>query len=110
MSGYVIGVDVGGTFTDLVCVGEAGDVLTAKVPSTPADQGIGVLSGIANLADKAAVSVEDLLARTKMIVHGTTVATNTMIEWSGARTYLLTTRGFRDLIDIRRNYKEAAFD
>ncbi|RUM98284.1 hydantoinase/oxoprolinase family protein [Pseudaminobacter arsenicus] len=110
MSGYVIGVDVGGTFTDLVCVGEAGDVLTAKVPSTPADQGIGVLSGIANLADRAAVSVEDLLARTKMIVHGTTVATNTMIEWSGAHTYLLTTRGFRDLIDIRRNYKEAAFD
>ncbi len=110
MSGYVIGVDVGGTFTDLVCAGEAGDALTAKVPTTPEDQGIGVLNGIAKLAESMNASVEELLGRTEMIVHGSTVATNTMIEWSGAHTYLLTTRGFRDIIDIRRNYKEAAFD
>lgn len=110
MNGYVIGVDVGGTFTDLVCVDQAGGVLTAKVPSTPSDQGIGVLNGLASLADSAGMPVEDLLAKTEMIVHGTTVATNAMIEWSGAQTYLLTTRGFRDIIDIRRNYKEAAFD
>jgi N-methylhydantoinase A len=110
MSGYVIGIDVGGTFTDLVCVGGSGQALTAKVPSTPADQSEGVMNGIASLAGLAGVAVDALLAETAMIVHGTTVATNAMIEWSGAKTYLLTTRGFRDIIDIRRNYKEAAFD
>ncbi|MFN8204827.1 MAG: hydantoinase/oxoprolinase family protein [Solirubrobacteraceae bacterium] len=110
MSRYVIGVDVGGTFTDLVCVAADGGALTAKVPSTPADQGVGVVEGIAKLAQESGRSLHELLADTEMIVHGTTVATNTMIEWSGANTYLLTTRGFRDLIDIRRNYKESAFD
>ena len=110
MSRYVIGVDVGGTFTDLVCVGAGDGALTAKTPSTPDDQGVGVFEGIRMLADTAGVEVADLLAGTDMIVHGTTVATNTMIEWSGAHAYLLTTRGFRDLIDIRRNHKESAFD
>ena len=110
MSRYTIGVDVGGTFTDLVCIDSQGGVLTAKTPTTPADESIAVLNGIAKLAEAAGVELGALLRETEMIMHGTTVATNTMIEWSGANTYLLTTRGFRDLIDIRRNYKESAFD
>jgi N-methylhydantoinase A len=88
-----VGVDVGGTFTDLVHL--AGDRLTvAKVPTTPADQA----DGIAAALDRAEVAVAEL----DRFVHGTTVATNTVLERDGARTVLVTTAGFGDLLAIAR--------
>ena len=110
MAAYNLGIDVGGTFTDLVCADKAGRIETEKVLSTSENQAIGVLSGIEKLAAKYGVSSPELLGQISVIVHGTTVATNTMLEYNGAKIGLITTAGFRDIIEIRRNYKEAAFD
>jgi N-methylhydantoinase A len=110
MTTYNLGIDVGGTFTDLVCADEAGRIETEKVLSTAENQALGVLIGIEKLAGKYGVSGTQLLRQISVIVHGTTVATNTMLEYNGANTGLITTAGFRDIIEIRRNYKEAAFD
>lgn len=96
-----LGVDVGGTFTDLVW--DDGERLTvAKVPSTPADQAGGVLSGI----DRLGVDVSAL----ERFVHGTTVATNAVLERRGARTVLVTTEGFRDLLEIGRQNRPMLYD
>ncbi|MCV2393966.1 hydantoinase/oxoprolinase family protein [Actinotalea sp. M2MS4P-6] len=100
--GLRLGVDVGGTFTDVVAVAADGTVRIAKVPSTPRDQSEGVLSGWAALgADPA-----DVLA----FAHGTTVATNALLERRGGRTALVTTEGFRDLIEIGRQDRVALYD
>jgi N-methylhydantoinase A len=108
-SSFRIGVDVGGTFTDLVLVHD-GTVTLDKHPTTPRDQSEGVLGGIGQLAARVGLSLEDFLARTEMIVHGTTTADNTMIEMSGAATGLVTSEGHRDEIEIRRGYKESIWD
>ncbi len=105
-----IDVDVGGTFTDLFAIGEAGETLIEKVPSTPDDQSVGVITGIERLADQLDSAVEDFISRIDYLVHGTTVATNIMLEMNGAVTGVLATEGHRDTIDIRRNYKETDFD
>ena len=91
----VIGVDVGGTFTDILALDEAtGDVRVAKVPSTRGDQSAGFLSGIqAATNDLGAVST---------IIHGTTVATNALLERKGAKAGIITTAGFRDVLEMRR--------
>jgi N-methylhydantoinase A len=106
MSSYRIGVDVGGTFTDLVLARPDGSIALAKSPTTPDDQSRGVLDGIALLAEGEGLALPALLARTGAIVHGTTTADNTMIEMSGAVTGLVTTAGHRDEIELRRGYKE----
>jgi N-methylhydantoinase A len=108
-SSFRIGVDVGGTFTDLVLVHE-GTVTLDKHPTTPRDQSEGVLAGVRQLAAHVGLSLADFLARTEMIVHGTTTADNTMIEMSGATTGLVTSEGHRDEIEIRRGYKESIWD
>jgi len=109
--GSRIGVDVGGTFTDLVLLRDDGSVLLEKTPTTPADQSDGVLAGLGRLADaEGMASIEDLLARTSSIVHGTTTGDNTMIQMSGAPTGLIVTEGFRDEIELRRCYKEDIWD
>ena len=77
---YRIGIDVGGTFTDLVAVDDLGRTTLAKVPSTPADPSIGALDGLQLLADELGLDRAALLAETDRIVHGTTVATNALIE------------------------------
>ena len=110
MTTYSLGIDVGGTFTDLVCADEAGRTQTEKILTTVESQDIGVLSGVNKLATKYGLAKEDFLSQISVVVHGTTVATNTMLEYTGALTGLITTAGFRDTIEIRRNYKEAAFD
>ncbi len=110
MAVYNLGIDVGGTFTDLVCADQTGHIETLKVLSTAENQAIGVLSGIEKLAAKYGLDSPQLLSQISTIVHGTTVATNTMLEYTGAHTGLITTAGFRDIIEIRRNYKETAFD
>ena len=92
---YVIGVDVGGTFTDVFVLDEAaGRAEIAKVPTTPADQSKGFLEGI-----RARVSD---LGEVMTVVHGTTVATNALLERKGARTGVITTAGFRDVLEMRR--------
>ncbi len=107
---YRIGIDVGGTFTDLVLVRPDGTILLDKSPTTPQDQSRGVMRGVELLAQNEGVSVRKLLRETHGIVHGTTTADNTMIEMSGAVTGLLTTQGHRDEIELRRGYKESIWD
>jgi len=107
---YRIGIDVGGTFTDLVLVRPDGSIALEKSPTTPQDQSLGVLAGVALLATGEGVSTKQLLAETRSVVHGTTTADNTMIEMSGAVTGLLTTRGHRDEIELRRGFKENIWD
>jgi N-methylhydantoinase A len=108
-SAFRIGVDVGGTFTDVVLVHD-GDITLEKHPTTPRDQSEGVLGGIRRLADRMQLPLGDLLGRTEMVVHGTTTADNTMIEMSGAVTGLVTSEGHRDEIEIRRGFKENIWD
>ncbi len=112
---YRIGIDVGGTFTDLVAVDEAGRVVFAKAASTPADPSIGVMDGLARLAavlgyDQAGRDLAGLLGGTDRIVHGTTVATNALLERKGARVALLTTEGHRDVIEMREGLKDDRYN
>ena len=107
---FGVGIDVGGTFTDLVAIDGEGSALLDKVPTTPRDQSIGVMNGIEGLAAQADLDVGGFLAGIDFIVHGTTVVTNIMLEMTGATTGVLATRGHRDTIDVRRNHKEADFD
>lgn len=104
-----IGIDVGGTFTDLVAQTPMGDIV-AKVPTVSRNQAEGVLNGLQQLASTLDIDVPTLLSRTHIIVHGTTVGTNAMLEFSGTAAWMLTNSGFRDIVDIRRNYREAVFD
>jgi len=92
---YRIAVDVGGTFTDVIAVDEAGRTTFVKAPSTPENQAIGTMDGIERLATALGLGVRDLLGRTERIVHGMTVATNALLERKGARVGLLTTAGHR---------------
>jgi N-methylhydantoinase A len=107
---YRIGVDVGGTFTDLVVVGEDGHVVIAKSASTPEDPSLGVMDGIGLLARELGTTSRDLLAATDLIVHGTTVATNALLERKGARVGMLTTEGHRDIIEMREGLKEDRYN
>ncbi len=91
MPGHRIGVDVGGTFTDVVAIAPDGTETLAKAASTPADQSEGVLAGLQALADALRLTLAELLGRTERIVHGTTVATNALLERKGARLAMLTT-------------------
>src|SRR4028118_967552 len=101
MSDTRIGVDVGGTFTDLVALSE-GAVTTAKVPSTPQDQSAGVMNAI----HTSEVEPEAVFA----LAHGMTVATNALLERRGARTALVTTEGFRDVLEIARQNRPSLYD
>src|SRR3954467_7546697 len=108
--GYRVGIDVGGTFTDLICITPAGEVVLDKTPTTPDDQSRGVMTGPGQLAERFGPSVGDFAAQLDVVVHGTTTADNTMIEETGAATGLLTTAGHRDEIELRRGYKENIWD
>ena len=101
-----IGIDVGGTFTDLVLTDSAGATRVVKVPSIPADPSRGVMAAIERLAGVLASTVRDVLANCALFVHGSTVATNRMLEGKGAKVGLLTTQGFRDALEIRRGLRE----
>jgi N-methylhydantoinase A len=107
---FRIGIDVGGTFTDLVAVDTEGRVSHAKSPSTPDDQSIGVMAGLSLLADALGIPRAQLLAGTERIVHGTTVATNALIERKGARVGLLTTEGHRDVLEMREGLKDDRYN
>ena len=107
---YTIGIDVGGTFTDLVAIDAAGRTLFAKSLSTPQDQSIGVMAGLEELARRLGRSVADLLADTQRLVHGTTVATNALLEHKSAKVALLTTQGHRDVLEMREGLKPNRYD
>jgi len=95
---YRLGVDVGGTFTDLVLVAPDGVARTCKVLSTTTNYAQAIIAGLRELADQAGIAAADI----GEIIHGTTVATNAILERRGARAGLLTTEGFRDLLEIGR--------
>lgn len=98
---YRLGVDVGGTFTDLILVNEeTGDFHSAKVPSTPHDSSIGVLNGIERVCKIAGINPGQI----RHVMHGTTVATNTILTHSGARVGLVTTEGYRQVLQIARSF------
>jgi N-methylhydantoinase A len=100
-SRYRLGVDVGGTFTDLLMI-EAGTgrTFSAKVPSTPKDSSIGVLNGVAKLCDAHGIDPREI----GQVMHGTTVATNTVLTSSGARVALVTTAGYKQVLQIARSF------
>ena len=101
-----LGVDVGGTFTDVVGISEDGKVYYEKTPSTPQDQSVGVLNGICLLMDDLGILPDSIEA----VAHGTTVATNTLLERNGAVTALITTEGFRDVLQIGRQSRNELYD
>jgi N-methylhydantoinase A len=105
-----IGVDVGGTFTDLVAIDTAGRTVFAKSLSTPQDQSIGVMAGLEELARRLGLPVAETLAQTERLVHGTTVATNALLERKGAKVALLTTEGHRDILEMREGLKPNRYD
>ena len=98
---YRLGVDVGGTFTDVLLVEEtSGATWRAKTASTPSDQAVGVLTGIAKVCDDAGIALSEVA----QVLHGTTVATNAILEGKGATVGLVTTKGFRQVLQIARSY------
>ena len=105
-----IGVDVGGTFTDMVLRDAAGRMRVVKVPSVPANPSEGVLVAVRAAAAQTGLAVSELLGGCRLFVHGSTIATNTMLEGKGARVGLLATRGFRDSLEIRRGIRENQWD
>src|SRR5689334_22710186 len=107
---FRIGVDVGGTYTDLVATDESGRTVFAKSPSTPADQSLGVMAGLDELARRLNVTRAGMLAATDRLVHGTTVATNALLERKGAKVALITTEGHRDVIEMREGLKPDRYD
>jgi N-methylhydantoinase A len=98
---YRLGVDVGGTFTDVLLVHEAsGAMHTVKLPSTPGDSSIGVINGIERVCAQAGIDPRDITH----VMHGTTVATNTVLTGTGARVGLVTTQGYRQVLQIARSF------
>jgi N-methylhydantoinase A len=107
---YRIGIDIGGTFTDVACVDAGGRVTVAKCASTPRDPAEGLIDGLHLLAEALGTGLGSLLERTERIVHGTTVATNALLERKGARVGLLTTEGHRDVIEMREGLKDDRYN
>ena len=104
---YRLGIDVGGTFTDGILINEeTGETRIAKVPSTPKDPSIGFLEAVERILREASIKTEDV----GYLVHGTTVATNAIIEGNLAPTGFITTEGFRDMLEIQRQIRPALYD
>ncbi len=99
---YIIGVDTGGTFTDVVVLGNGGEVWTAKASTTPDDFSRGVMDAVTEAARAVGVEPAELLGQTTLFKHGSTVATNALITHSGVKVGLITTKGFEDTTEIMR--------
>ncbi|WP_084145336.1 hydantoinase/oxoprolinase family protein [Amycolatopsis jejuensis] len=106
---YTIAVDVGGTFTDFVA-SDGDRLFTGKVSSRPGDESAAVLEAVSAIAEHYGLATAGLLENTGHFTLGTTVVTNAMLEYRGAPTGLITTRGFRDMLEIRRGYRESMVD
>jgi len=107
---FKIGIDVGGTFTDFLLALDDGSSKIYKVLSTPQDPSIGTLNGLREMAAEQQLSLEEFLAHVSVIVHGTTVTTNAVLTYTGAKTALLTTKGLRDTLEMRRGIRERQYD
>ncbi len=107
---YKIGIDVGGTFTDFLLTRDDGSSAIYKVLSTPKDPSIATVQGIEEMARDRGLTAEQFLSEVTTIVHGTTVTTNATLTYSGARTGLLTTRGLRDALEMRRGIREEQYN
>jgi N-methylhydantoinase A len=107
---YRIGIDVGGTFTDFLLAFGDGSSKIYKVLSTPQDPSIGTLNGLKEMASDQQLGLEEFLGHVSVIVHGTTVTTNAVLTYTGAKTALLTTRGLRDTLEMRRGIRERQYD
>ena len=105
LAGALVGVDVGGTFTDFACILPDGQRLALKVPSTPADPSRAVLNGLERLVTEHGIEAADV----SVFAHGTTVATNAVLERKGATLGLLTTEGFRDTLEIGRQMRQQMY-
>lgn len=110
MTRYKIGIDVGGTFTDFLLTQEDGTSQIYKVLSTPDDPSIATMKGITKMAQDRNLSTKDFLKDVTVIVHGTTVTTNAVLTYTGARTALLTTKGVRDALEMRRGIREEQYN
>ena len=98
-----IAIDTGGTFTDIVLLeSSSGRMVFHKVASTPDDPGRSLVQGIVEIVELAQVSGDDGVAQIELIVHGTTVATNAVLQRQGAKAAFITTKGFRDVLHIQR--------
>src|SRR5688500_5280602 len=99
---YLVGIDIGGTFTDCAIVDRGGRLLTTKVPSTPADFSQGMMDALGAGAQSLGLQLPEFCRDIAFLSHGTTVGTNTIIQKKGARVGLITTRGHEDAIHIMR--------
>lgn len=106
MTTYRLGVDIGGTFTDIILLRDDGTVFSKKILSTPDDYSRAIEEGVASLLEETGVSVKDIAE----FGHGTTVATNTIIERRGVRVGLITTKGFRDVLELGRFRSPRLYD
>jgi N-methylhydantoinase A len=107
---YLVGIDVGGTFTDCVLVDKRGRSTVEKTFTTPDDPSMGVMDGLEKLAANTGLSLAGFLAAVVRIVHGTTITTNAVLTGTGAKTGFMTTEGFRDVLLMRRGVREDQFN
>jgi len=107
---FKIGVDVGGTFTDFLLMDEGGNSGIYKVLSTPEDLSIAVMNGFSEMAKNRDMEFSSFLGKVEIIVHGTTVTTNAVLTGNVAKTGLLTTKGFRDALQMRRGIREELYN
>ncbi|NIM18726.1 MAG: hydantoinase/oxoprolinase family protein [Candidatus Latescibacteria bacterium] len=107
---YKIGIDVGGTFTDFLLTSDDGHSEVYKVLSTPEDPSIGLLNGLSEMAKAQKLSLNDFIKKVSIIVHGTTVTTNAVLTRRGSKTGLLTTKGLRDALEMRRGIREEQYN
>jgi N-methylhydantoinase A len=105
-----IGIDVGGTFTDFLLAHEDGTSEIYKVLSTPDDPSIGLMNGLGEMAKEKGLSLKEFIKNVDTIVHGTTVTTNAVLTYRGAKTGLLTTNGVRDALEMRRGIREEQYN
>jgi len=107
---YRIGIDVGGTFTDFMVLRSDGRSTAHKTPSTPSDPSRAVLQGLREIAGEQEFAPQEFMRRVEWIIHGTTVSTNAVLTGNGARTGLLTTAGFRDVLEMRDGTREESYN
>src|SRR5512144_121805 len=103
---YRVGIDIGGTFTDLLLVGEDGNAVIGKTLTTPGDPSLAVENALRPLLDNGIIRAGER----GTLLHGTTLVTNALIERKGAPTALLTTAGFRDAVEIGREHRYELYD
>jgi N-methylhydantoinase A len=101
--GYFCGIDIGGTFTDCVVLDDSGQITLAKVSSTPPRFSEGFLNAIDAVAGRLGIGSDEFLGQTDLLLHGTTVGTNALVQMKGARTGLITTKGHGDALIIMRS-------